>query len=180
MSLHRITLRARGGTLAAAVAVLVVAAPAGATTSERYDREGYISALTPITGDETPAKVDLYLTFAFGSAALTGDARNQLDVLAEAILSDGLQRARFGLYGHTDAVGSAAYNEDLSARRARAVRDYLVGQGVTPDRLDSRGFGETRPKNLLDPEAAENRRVEVVNLTPPPAPAGSMTPITGD
>ena len=149
-------------------------------TGSGYDRDGFISALTPVTGDEDARKVDLYLTFALGSADLAPQARAQLGELAAALSSAELAQARFGIYGHTDATGSADLNMALSARRAEAVRAYLVGLGVAPARLDSEGYGESRLKNLINPNAAENRRVEIVNLTPPKPSTSGMMPITGD
>ena len=64
--------------------------------------------------------------------------------------------------GHTDSRGSASANLDLSTRRAAAVRQYLIDKGVEPARLDSKGYGETRPLILEENEAAwsKNRRVD--------------------
>ena len=64
--------------------------------------------------------------------------------------------------GHTDSRGSNSANMDLSDRRAASVRDYLVERGVESDRLDSIGYGESRPIDRGEnPEAwAMNRRVE--------------------
>jgi outer membrane protein OmpA-like peptidoglycan-associated protein len=66
--------------------------------------------------------------------------------------------------GHTDSVGSEAYNQGLSERRADAVRDYLMSKGVKASRLTARGYGESRPVASNDTEEgrAENRRVELV------------------
>jgi outer membrane protein OmpA-like peptidoglycan-associated protein len=66
--------------------------------------------------------------------------------------------------GHTDSRGSDTHNLDLSNRRAQAVREYLVAQGIAPERLTSEGFGETRPidSNNTSAGRAENRRVEFV------------------
>ncbi len=65
--------------------------------------------------------------------------------------------------GHTDASGTAEHNQILSERRADAVRDYLVDQGVPASRVTARGFGETMPKASNDtPEGRQlNRRVEI-------------------
>jgi peptidoglycan-associated lipoprotein len=68
--------------------------------------------------------------------------------------------------GHTDERGSDAYNLDLSDRRAASVRRYLTEHGVTADRLQSHGYGETQP---IDPSHGEkawskNRRVEFLIL----------------
>jgi len=63
--------------------------------------------------------------------------------------------------GHTDSDGAAAYNESLSARRARAVREYLIARGVEANRLTSRGYGESEPiaDNSTREGKAQNRRV---------------------
>ena len=64
--------------------------------------------------------------------------------------------------GHTDNKGSDRYNLRLSQQRARSVRDYLVEQGVDPDRLVSKGYGETEPidSNFTESGRTRNRRVE--------------------
>jgi OmpA-OmpF porin, OOP family len=63
--------------------------------------------------------------------------------------------------GHTDSNGSAEYNQDLSERRAKAVREYLVSKGVAGSRLTAEGVGETRPiaDNTNAEGRAQNRRV---------------------
>ena len=81
---------------------------------------------------------------------------------AAALSSPLLQGMRFTIEGHTDAVGLRAANQDLSRRRATAVVDYLVGKGVDRSRFDAVGYGSDRPLDGLGPNAALNRRVEVV------------------
>ena len=68
--------------------------------------------------------------------------------------------------GHTDSVGSDAYNQGLSERRANAVKDYLTSQGVKASHLTARGYGEDRPRFPNDVEAnrAKNRRAELVPM----------------
>lgn len=71
---------------------------------------------------------------------------------------------RLHIDGHTDAIGSQAYNLDLSQRRAHAVRSYLIEEGgIDADRLVARGFGKTRPlvPNITEENRALNRRVEL-------------------
>ncbi len=115
--------------------------------------------------DKPNPAIDLTVEFAFDSAELTEQARAQLDELGWALHDGQLRTGRFALYGHTDAVGSDAYNLDLSRRRAEAVGRYLVRQfRIDRQRLALEGFGERRLKNRDTPFAAENRRVEVVNL----------------
>ncbi len=71
------------------------------------------------------------------------------------------------VYGHTDSVGSDAYNQTLSERRAASVGQYLISQGIDGRRVITQGFGETRPIASNDTEAgrSQNRRVEL-QLTP--------------
>jgi OOP family OmpA-OmpF porin len=68
--------------------------------------------------------------------------------------------------GHTDNVGGKKYNQKLSEARARAVMEYLVSQGISPARLESQGFGQTRPlvPNTSKRNKAKNRRVDFVIL----------------
>lgn len=72
------------------------------------------------------------------------------------------------LLGHTDDQGSPAYNQDLSNRRAEAVRAWLVANGIAATRLKSLGFGESQPvtTNATEAGRAQNRRVEVKFYTP--------------
>ena len=111
---------------------------------------------------QAKATFNFWVSFAFDSAELSTDARITLDELAKALRGPRLGEKRFVLAGHTDAVGSAEYNQSLSERRANAVRDYLVTSGqVTGERLAAEGLGFSRPLNTQDPRAPENRRVEV-------------------
>ena len=66
--------------------------------------------------------------------------------------------------GHTDSIGTEEYNLDLSRRRARAVFEFLVSQGVDENRLSSEGYGESRPvaDNSTDEGRQKNRRVDLV------------------
>ena len=64
--------------------------------------------------------------------------------------------------GHTDSVGNADYNEELSRQRAESVRQYLLDRGVAADRVSARGYGELDPiaSNETESGRAMNRRVE--------------------
>ena len=70
---------------------------------------------------------------------------------------------RVSVEGHTDAMGSDAYNQALSERRAQAVKRYLVSAGVDASRLETMGYGESQPVASNDTEdgRAMNRRVEL-------------------
>ena len=107
---------------------------------------------------------DLRIRFEYNSEALTPDARAQLDELGAALQTEALRPYRFEIGGHTDAVGSAGYNQQLSQRRAASVASYLSERGVGPDRLDPVGYGEERLADQQDPESGVNRRVEIRTL----------------
>lgn len=119
------------------------------------------------TAPEGAAAISLTVTFDTGSATLSPRATGVLDNLGQALGSSRLAGYRFRVEGHTDSVGDAAMNQDLSERRAAAVRDFLVQRhGVDPGRIEVLGLGE---QQLLVPTAdgvdePRNRRVQVVNL----------------
>jgi len=158
------------------IAILVLTAMAAAAPSGRaaeiVDRQTIVERLwQPISGG--PA-IDLDVRFNVGSAKLTKSARDQLDELGSALSDGPLKGAEIGIYGHTDASGGAGVNRRLSKRRADAVKTYLVSEfGLDPDLFDTFGYGEEQLKNRRNPNAAENRRVEIVNLTPPAEETGS-------
>ena len=100
--------------------------------------------------------------FATGTANLSASAREGLARFAGIVASyPGL---RFLVEGHTDDTGTLATNNELSLRRAIAVRDYLIGQGVAASTIDVAGLGPSRPvaDNSTADGRARNRRVEIV------------------
>ncbi|EPC04322.1 flagellar motor protein MotB [Litchfieldella anticariensis FP35 = DSM 16096] len=101
------------------------------------------------------------VNFEFDSAKLTPQAETVLDEVAERLVAN--PNVRVSIDGHTDSVGSAAYNQDLSQRRAQSVVDYLESRGVEQHRMRAQGFGEEQPiaTNETDAGRAENRRVEL-------------------
>lgn len=111
--------------------------------------------------------VSLEVYFDYNSARITPRAMTQLAALGQALMSLELSPHRYLVAGHTDAAGSDGYNLDLSQRRARAVRDYMVAAfAIDPDRLMDVGFGFRRLKRSDAPFAAVNRRVEVLLVVP--------------
>ena len=107
---------------------------------------------------------DLEIYFDFNSAEITPQARASLEPLGSALSHPRLAAYRFVLVGHTDGKGGAEFNQRLSERRAASVRDYLVAHyKIAPDRLDTYGRGKTALKNAQQPDAGENRRVQVIN-----------------
>jgi len=101
------------------------------------------------------------VTFAFDSDEITGVSMATLDVAAETLRE--CPNVHTAVEGHTDSVGDDAYNQGLSQRRAESVSDYLSSHGVSPDRLQAKGYGESRPvaDNSTDDGRALNRRVEL-------------------
>jgi outer membrane protein OmpA-like peptidoglycan-associated protein/Flp pilus assembly protein TadD len=106
--------------------------------------------------------IDLYIHFAFDSAELLAKSEGALDQLAQAMMSNDLSMESFLLEGHTDATGSDEYNMGLSSRRAASVRAYLERSGgVSSERLESMGFGESQLLDPKHPQSGVNRRVRV-------------------
>lgn len=107
-----------------------------------------------------PSSLSLPVQFAFDSAEILPAARHQLDSLAQGIAMLPATQSVL-IEGHTDAVGTEEYNEQLSQRRAFAVKRYLVvAHQIDPARLRAVGMGEFAPLDGRDPNAAENRRVQ--------------------
>lgn len=111
----------------------------------------------------TPYAVAVPVPFDFDSDRLTTTGRWAVDQLAEVFKLNA--QDKFIIQGHTDAVGTEEYNKELSMRRAQAVADYLVQKhGISRDRLETQGLGES---NLLlpgDPTNGRNRRVQILNV----------------
>jgi outer membrane protein OmpA-like peptidoglycan-associated protein len=100
--------------------------------------------------------------FDVGQAVLRADAEPSLQAVV-GLVGDH-PGATTEVQGHTDSTGSAAYNQSLSERRAKAVADWLGAHGVAPGTLTTAGYGATKPvaDNATDEGRQANRRVEVV------------------
>ncbi|MEE9388578.1 MAG: OmpA family protein [Paracoccaceae bacterium] len=97
------------------------------------------------------------VNFAFDSASLDANARAILDKQADWIRQ--FPEIRFKVFGHTDLVGSNAYNKNLGLRRARAVVSYLSSKGISRSRLQAvASFGETQPLVVTQDRELRNRR----------------------
>jgi outer membrane protein OmpA-like peptidoglycan-associated protein len=108
--------------------------------------------------------IDLEINFDYNSATVGPKAVPVLVALGRALSKDELKGTIFLINGHTDAKGSDEYNQDLSERRADAVKRLLVEQFDIPaTNLIAVGYGKTMLKNSTDPFAGENRRVQIVN-----------------
>lgn len=104
------------------------------------------------------------VNFDFDSDAIRDDAIVILMTAAEVLNEN--SDVRVEVAGHTDSTGPEQYNQGLSERRARAVVNYLVGQGIPASRLRPVGYGESRPvaDNGTRDGRAQNRRVELTPL----------------
>ncbi|MEG3191191.1 OmpA family protein [Lysobacter sp. D1-1-M9] len=112
-------------------------------------------------GDNITLNMPNNITFGFDSASLQPQFHNVLDGVAGTLQE--YNQTIVEVAGHTDSVGTDAYNQQLSERRAAAVGNHLMGQGLMRDRFILIGAGETRPVASNDTEAgrAQNRRVEI-------------------
>ncbi|MGM0983185.1 MAG: OmpA family protein [Pseudomonadota bacterium] len=116
-------------------------------------------------GDDIVLNMPSEVTFGFDSSDLTPSARNALNDVA-AVLQQ-YPDTLVNIAGHTDSTGDAGYNQRLSERRAESVGNYLAQSGVSGNRLNMRGYGETQPvaSNNTEQGRSQNRRVEIT-LTP--------------
>ena len=105
--------------------------------------------------------VETTVNFDFDSARLGPEARATLARQADFIRQ--FPELRFRVYGHTDLVGTEAYNQGLSERRAQSVKQYLMGMGVEGDRLILQGHSFRQPiaTNETAEGRAQNRRAEM-------------------
>lgn len=109
-------------------------------------------------------QVNIRISFDYDSSALREDQKPKLATLCQVMQSVDVEL--FRIVGHTDASGSASYNERLSLLRAQEVKRYLVGDcGIAETRLQAVGVGEQFPLDKNDPRADVNRRVEFQALS---------------
>ncbi|WP_416138645.1 OmpA family protein [Halomonas sp. HK25] len=112
-------------------------------------------------GDDIVLNMPSSVTFGFDSSELTMSARNALNDVAQILTQ--YTDTRVNIAGHTDSTGNADYNQRLSERRAEAVGNYLGQSGVSRNRLNMTGYGQTQPvaSNASEEGRAQNRRVEI-------------------
>lgn len=91
--------------------------------------------------------------YDFDRASLRPESKKALDELAQVLRDN--PNVTIEMASHTDRHGSEKYNIDLSSRRARSVIDYLISVGISPDRLQSQGYGKSRPKTVTKRIAKE-------------------------
>ena len=145
--------------------------PQVAASPRDVDGDGVIDADDQCPGTPSNAHVDARgcwtvrnLYFATDSAKIDAAGATALDEVFDVLRANPGLRVRVD--GHTDSRGAEAYNSQLSERRAKAARDYLERRGIDGGRLDSQGFGESRPAAPNDGAEGwrQNRRTELTVL----------------
>lgn len=150
-----------------------IGALAGAAVGDYLDRQeaqlnrdlAGTGATVVNTGDALIVTLPDSVTFATGSSTVQPQFLEPLGAMAATLRAN--PQSYIDVLGHTDSVGSAAFNQQLSERRAESVAAILRQQGVQPQRIATRGFGLTQPvADNATPEGRQrNRRVEIM-VTP--------------
>ena len=109
--------------------------------------------------------IDLEINFDYNSADISAKSLPTAQALGRALTNPDLMGSTFVVAGYTDAAGGEAYNQDLSERRADAIKHYLTDKFSIPGPdLVTVGYGKTKLKDPADPLSGVNRRVQVVNM----------------
>jgi len=131
------------------------------TTGESLPDASAISRTDPQAKLDTLLQQDV-VEFDPASAVLTAHGRAVLDQVAQVMTTS--PTSYWEIQGHTDSQGNAESNRDLSYRRAIATKNYLVNQGIPPERLTTEAFGGTKPiaSNETPEGRRKNRRINFV------------------
>ena len=157
-----------GSTAKGAIIGAAVGGTAGAIIGRRMDKQAEELAMeipgarVERVGEGIVVTFDSGLLFAYDSDEITGNARTNLQNLAESLRN--YSDTDVLIVGHTDATGSDSYNQGLSERRAAAAANFLATNGITRTRVQTAGRGEVEPieTNETADGRALNRRVEIV------------------
>ena len=122
----------------------------------------------PLTDQlEKQAQLTIAIQFDFNSARIRPDSFRAVGLMADALYHPYLHGYRFLIVGHTDGKGDREYNLKLSQQRADAIREALINPfGISPSRIEAVGLGEEQLLRPANPEVAENRRVQLINVGP--------------
>lgn len=125
---------------------------------------GFLDASAMKKAIDADGRVALYVNFDVDKATLRPDAQPTIAEIDKLLGGD--PALKLSIEGHTDNTGTPAHNRELSTARARSVLGALVGLGIDPARLQSKGFGQDKPlaDNASEDGRAKNRRVELVKL----------------
>jgi len=157
---------ANGSTTRGAIIGAVVGGAAGALIGRQMDQRArdiersVPGARVERVGEGIEVTFPSGFLFDFDSDRIRGDAAANLDELARHL--GGYEDSNIMIAGHTDSVGAADYNQDLSVRRAEAAARYLAAHGVS-NHIATVGLGEREPvaSNRTDAGRQQNRRVEI-------------------
>lgn len=125
---------------------------------------GFLDASAMKKALDADGRVALYINFDIDKATLRPDSQSVMDEINKLLTSNA--ELKLSIEGHTDSTGRADHNRTLSTARARSVLGALVGLGIDPSRLSSKGFGPDKPiaENTDEAGRAKNRRVELVKM----------------
>jgi outer membrane protein OmpA-like peptidoglycan-associated protein len=150
--------------LAHTAAGAAIGAGVGAYMDAQEEKFGHIPGTTVerISDDVLLIHFDSDLLFPIDSARLSPDARDSLDEMARVL--NEYPKSAVVIQGYTDSTGEEEHNQDLSERRAQAVKNYLVLRGVDEARMSALGFGESSPiaSNSSESGRQRNRRVDIL------------------
>ena len=155
-----------GNTTAGILIGAAIGGAAGASIGRYMDKqaaelEQIEGATIERVGEGIKVTFDSGILFEVNKSDLQADARSNIENMAEVMKKYG--DTEIVIQGHTDSSGPEEYNQSLSEKRADAVADYAVSQGILRSRIFTEGFGESQP--IADNETAEgrkqNRRVEL-------------------
>jgi len=158
--------RAAGNSTLGTIIGAAVGGTAGAIIGHDMDKQAeqiktqIPGAKVERVGEGIKVEFNEKILFAFSKSDLSDSAKKNLNNLATILNNN--PNTNIEIQGHTDSRGTEEYNMGLSLRRANAVRDYLISQGIDGKRMTVKGYGETAPAYSNDtPEGmAQNRRVE--------------------
>jgi outer membrane protein OmpA-like peptidoglycan-associated protein len=156
-----------GSTARGAIIGAAVGGTAGAIIGREMDKqaeeleEAIPNATVERVGEGIQVTFDSGILFDFDSSALRPEAQRHLTELAASLRE--YDDSEVLIAGHTDSIGTEAYNQGLSERRAASAGNFLIRAGVAPDRIRTVGLGELEPVATNDTEMGrqQNRRVEV-------------------
>lgn len=125
------------------------------------DRDAKAMQVERLKEDVVRVSVSSEASFAVNRSDIKSEFKPTLNKVADVLQSDARQTIR--VVGHTDSAGGDDYNQTLSERRAKAVGDYLAGQGVAASQITTEGRGELEPRasNSTADGRTQNRRVEI-------------------
>jgi outer membrane protein OmpA-like peptidoglycan-associated protein len=153
---------AKGAIIGAAIGGAAGAAIGGVMDAQAEDLQDKLpNARVERVGEGIQVTFDSGILFDVNQSTLKPAARQNLRDLVASL--EDYEGTDVLVVGHTDATGEASYNQGLSERRADAARNFLVGAGLSADRITAMGVGEDEPIDTNDTEAGRqaNRRVEV-------------------